>query len=469
MARIQGTTTSSKPVDAPEPPSDQPTFRAPGGKRLAFMPGQYFIRVQPEALRPHTQARRTARSSARRIPFTASTADAVPEAVVEPLDFLRDNAGLKSIRPLFADAVRRRVASANVSGRRRDRLAVAAAVLTERDDELAGLAIAEMDPKAKLATIRRAEAARAIDYIEPIPTRWLSGTPVADPTENLQWGLRAIRWFRAARPDASTLSVGILDTGIDVGHPDLVGVDIKYHHPGVLAEDILGHGTHVAGIIAAETNNDVGIAGVASCAIRMWKVFPDKPLGGEYYVDPSLFADALRSAASSGVSSVNLSLGGTASSRTEQILIRRLIDSGVLVVAAMGNEYHDGNPVEYPAGYADVLAVGAIAENRQRSSFSNTGEHIGVCAPGSNILSTLPRRRSAERSETQYASWSGTSMATPHVAAAAVLVSAKQPDMAGPEVAERLRASAFRLSGMKGAAWTDEYGNGLLDLWSALS
>ena len=156
----------------------------------------------------------------------------------------------------------------------------------------------------------------------------------------------------------------------------------------------------------------------------MWKIFPETPIDGEYYVDANLFADALREAARAGLSALNMSIGGTQSSRTEALLMRRLVDRGVVVVAAMGNEFAEGNPKEFPAAYDGVLAVGAVAENRERSAFSNTGSHIGICAPGSNILSTLPRRRSSFRDETMYASWSGTSMATPHVTAAAALVAA---------------------------------------------
>ena len=464
-------TRSRKPKasEATKSPADQPTFGARRGKRLEFMPGEYFVRVHPGAVRPHVPDRPRARFGPSRMAFTADTAAALPEGVVEPLNFLRDNVGLKSVRPLFADAGRGRVASAKVSGRQRERLALAASVVTEEDDDLAGIAIAEVDPKASRATLRRAESANAIDFIEPVPARWLAATGTADPMTNLQWGLRAIRWFDAEKPDASNVSVGILDTGIDQRHPDLNGVDVGYDHPGTRAEDIVGHGTHVAGIIAAETNNAVGIAGVASCAIHMWKVFPDEPYEGEYYVDPDLFADALRAASLSGLSVLNMSLGGTHPSRPEQILMRRLLDRGVLAVAAMGNEYHEGNPTEYPAAYDGVLAVGAIAENRERSDFSNTGTHIGMCAPGSNILSTVPRRRSSYRNERLYASWSGTSMATPHVAAAAALVAANDSSKSARDIADRLRTSATTLTAMNTQPWTSAYGDGLLDLAEALS
>jgi subtilisin family serine protease len=457
---------------ATKPPSDQPTFGGPRPERPDVIPGRYFVRFKPEAVRGHVPVRTRAAFGTGRMAFTVATAHAVPEAVVEPLEYLKRNTGLKNLRPLFQDAGRSRVSGAKGAELNRARLAVAASVVTQQDDDIAGLALAELDPKADAKAIKHAASAQAIDFIEPVPVRWLARTrraPAADPMANLQWGLRAIGWFEADRPDASAVSVGILDTGIDAGHPDLKGVEITYDHPATRAEDIVGHGTHVAGIVAAETNNAVGIAGVAACAIHMWKIFPDEPIDGEYYVDPDLFADALRGAAEAGVSAVNLSIGGTRSSDTERLLIRRLIRRGIVVVAAMGNEYQDGNPTEYPAAYEGVLAVGAIAETRERSDFSNTGAHIGLCAPGSNILSTLPRRRSTYRSEKMYASWSGTSMATPHVTAAAGLLAAQEPAMSGNDIASRLRTTAATLSAMGTRARTNEYGDGLLDLTGALS
>jgi subtilisin family serine protease len=449
-----------------KPSSDQPTFGGPGRGRLDVLPGQFFVRVHPGAIRPHVPTRTRAAFGTSRMAFTTATADAVPEAVAEPLEYLRKHSGLTNIRPLFEDAGRGRVSRAGVDDPERERLALAASVVTQEDDDIAGLTIAEMDPKADMQAIAHAAAANAIDYIEPVPVRWLAAV---DPMQNVQWGLRAISWFDAARPDASNVSVGILDTGIDAGHPDLANVDITYEHPGTRAEDIVGHGTHVAGIVGAETNNAVGIAGVARCAIHMWKIFPDEQVEGEYYVDPDAFADALRAGAESGLSALNMSIGGTRSSSIEQVLIRRLIARGVVVVAAMGNEFQDGNPIEYPAAYDGVLAVGALAENRERSDFSNTGRHIGICAPGSNILSTLPRRRSSFRSERLYASWSGTSMATPHVTAAAALVAAKDPALSPSDIVERLCSTAATLSAMRGRTRTNEYGAGLLDLERALS
>jgi Subtilase family len=453
--------------------ADAPTFEMPAHKRLEYVPGQYFVRVHPEAVRPHLRIR-TQAGAADTLALTAATAESIPQEVVEPLDFLHDNVGLRNVRALSGEHIRTQVRRAHVSGRQRDRLGVAASVVgwdSAEEDELAGIAIAELDPNAGMATIRRAESAPAIDFIEPVPAHWLVGAQAADPHHNLQWGLRAVRWFDARRPDASSVSVGIVDTGIDTGHPDLAGVDVEdYHHVSTRAEDIVGHGTHVAGIIAATTNDSVGIAGVATCPLNIWKVFSDKPhKDGEYYVDDNRYYDALRDAANAGLRVLNISLGGIGSARTEQRFIDRLVKNGVLVVAAMGNEFARGNPTEYPAAYDGVLAVGAIAETRERSSFSNTGVHIGICAPGSNILSTLPRDDSSYREDRMYAAWSGTSMATPHVAAAAALVAAQDQRLGPAEIQDRLCKTAAKLPAMEGRHRTYEYGSGLLDLEAALS
>ena len=135
----------------------------------------------------------------------------------------------------------------------------------------------------------------------------------------------------------------------------------------------------------------------------------------------------------------------------------------------MGNEHDHGNPVEYPAAYDHVLAVGAVAETNRRSPFSNTGPHIGVGAPGSNVLSTLPTTASSFRPDTRYAAWSGTSMATPHVAAAAALVVGRHPDWTPAETKDHLRARAAKVADMGGKSFTEEYGSGLLDIASLLA
>jgi len=305
-------------------------------------------------------------------------------------------------------------------------LAVAASVAAVEGDDLAGLAVASLpDKRITGDLLKTIGSSPGVEFAERLPARWLE-TDGVDPKQNLQWGLRAIRYFEARRPSAADVRVAILDTGIDTTHPDLPD-PVLYRHQGLRAQDIIGHGTHVAGVIGAIANNRIGITGIADCRLAIWKIFPDQPERGDFYVDSERYLRALGELPDQEVAVVNLSIGGAAHSQAEALLFRRLIERGVTPVAAMGNEYEEGNPTSYPAAYDDVVSVGAVAENRRRSRFSSTGRHIDLVAPGSNILSTVPVKRSAYREETEYVTWSGTSMATPHVTAAAALVAAAHP------------------------------------------
>ena len=400
--------------------------------------------------------------------LTAGDAARLPEMIMGPLNSLRDNAGLKAVRPLFSTQDRKTRRSASSLADRHTR-AILSSVAECSDSGMGGFAVLSVDPKSVTPEVmNNLLDSPMVEFAEPMPARWLmAGT--ADPMQNLQWGLRAIGWFEAERPDASDVGVAVLDTGIDVRHPDFSSVKIDYHHDSLSPQDLLGHGTHVAGIIAADTNNGVGISGIANCNLHVWKIFPDQPRDGDFYVDGEKYLQALNAVRRSGVKVMNLSIGGTASSRTETLLFRRLEAEGVLSVAAMGNEFLDGNPKQYPAAYKGVLAVGAVSEKRQRSWFSNTGHHIDLVAPGSNILSTVPTLQSPHLDETHYAAWSGTSMATPHVAAGAALVHAHCGNATSRDVRDRLVGTASPLPAMKNKHRTNAYGAGLLNLKQALS
>jgi subtilisin family serine protease len=339
--------------------------------------------------------------------------------------------------------------------------------LDSLDDSLTIVGLDERAVSPEL--LRTVESSPAVAFAERMPARWLSAEPAADPRHNRQWGLRAIRWFDAPTPHAAAVTVAICDTGVDQAHPDLADAIGSYDHEGASATDIVGHGTHVSGIVAGRNDDAAGVVGVAGCHIAMWKVFPDEPMQGNFYVDGTRFLQALNAVATSGAKVLSLSLGGTQSSQAEQLLFDRLERAGVTVVAAMGNEHDHGNPVEYPAAYDHVFAVGAVAETNHRSPFSNTGAHIGIAAPGSNVLSTLPVTASPYRPDTHYASWSGTSMATPHVAAAAALVAAQHPDWTPADTKEHLQARAAKVADMGGQSFTEEFGSGLLDIASLVA
>ncbi len=435
-----------------------------GPKRKRFIEGQMILRIRGDAV-PAPRRAGTRMT-------VAAVDEAIPDAISAPLEYLRKNAGLKRVTPIFSTQAEQ-VASAGVRGGAQAKLAVFSSVAHGTHKELAGINVLELDPKKVTpALMRRLKSSRAIEIAEPMPARWLQKpTLAADPMTNKQWGLRAIDWFGAVLPTNGVV-IGVLDTGVDMTHPDLKGVVTAYHHDGVSARDLVGHGTHVSGIIGAKANNGIGIAGVAAgCHLIVWKIFGDEPdpTDGEFYVDGTLFLRALGAARDAGVHAINLSIGGTESSQTEQLLFQRLEAAGVVVAAAMGNEYQDGNPTEYPAAYKGVLAVGAVAETLRRSVFSNTGKHIGLVAPGSNILSTLPLKAAPpELTETEYASWSGTSMATPHVTATAGLVAAKNPGWDAVKIKQHLVDTAQKVAGMGKKSWTSAYGAGLLDVKAAL-
>jgi hypothetical protein len=446
--------------------SDQPTFG--GVRHRAQATDQIVLRVREEAVRPYVAAGAE---------LTVQSARMLPESVSEPLDFLRREAGARVVRPLFATRqARARLSGISIRGGRpvpaRDRqgIAVIASISESESDDLAGLTVVEVAKGEVSPTLlRKVRASNAIEFAEPMPVRWLAAARASEPMQNRQWGLRAINWYQAARSDARHVVVAVADTGIDAKHTDLNSLTIDYRHNGLSARDIVGHGTHVSGIIAAATNNPIGITGVAHCRLAVFKVFPDEPAAdGEFYVDGDRYLQALNDIIEAKAKVLNLSLGGTIRSAAEQLLFNRLERFGVTVVAAMGNEFEDGNPTEYPAAYGNVFAVGATAETDLRAAFSNTGRHIQLVAPGANILSTLPEAPSAYRDESGYAAWSGTSMATPHVAAAAALLVAKNPDWDPAAIKERLVDTARKLPDMRGGDSTQAYGKGLLDLERAL-
>jgi subtilisin family serine protease len=396
----------------------------------------------------------------------------LPEAVQDPFEDLVRNDVLKEIRPVFSRLTRGRslsIAPTSVAA------SFATSVRDSENEDLRGLNLLRLARSADLRKIERdLSGAPGIEYVHRVPRRWIALAQPNDPLIGQQWGLKAIQWLKVAQvPDASTVKVGVLDTGVDTTHPELRHIVKSYIHDGSIDVDIVGHGTHVSGIIAAEANNKVGIAGICRCNLSVWKIFTDQadPDDGEYYVDEVMYQRSLNAARNAGMRVVNLSIGGTAHSPTEEFLFRRLIASGCTVVAAMGNEFTTGNPTEYPAAYAGVVAVGATTPTNRRASFSSTGKHIVISAPGQNILSTLPLLPSAARKadETKYAEWSGTSMATPHVTAAAALVIARDPNLGPEQVTKRLTSTATRVAAMAGESFTPEFGHGLLNVNAALT
>ena len=199
----------------------------------------------------------------------------------------------------------------------------------------------------------------------------------ADPLAARQWGHGAVRLGHArdARgfKNATNITIAVIDSGIDMQHPDLKNAITEYKNfLRGSDKDFVGHGTHVSGIIAATANNGIGISGVCGGKILALKALPRD--GQEF--DAPAYYRALRYVIGKA-EVLNLSLGGE-KDPAEIDILRDVIAAGVVVIAAMGNEYDEGNPTEYPAAIREVCAVGATDELDKRAPFSNTGRHIDL-------------------------------------------------------------------------------------------
>lgn len=241
--------------------------------------------------------------------------------------------------------------------------------------------------------------------------------------QNLQWGLTKIN--AAGNSDSawnitlgrSNIAVAVLDTGISSLHPDLAGKVINTHNctDSPTAGDVFGHGTHVSGIISADTNNNLGVAGVGyNISLINAKGLGDD--GSGYY---SWLADCLVWATDNGAKVINMSLGGSSDSKLLSDAVNYAWNKGVVLVAAAGNS---GNTSpSYPGFYPNVLSVAATDQNDAKASFSNYGNWVKVAAPGVGIYSTLPDTPNVFK-QTSYGYGSGTSMATPFVSGLAGLL-----------------------------------------------
>ncbi|MEW9701626.1 S8 family peptidase [Paenibacillus sp. SI8] len=280
------------------------------------------------------------------------------------------------------------------------------------------------------------------------------------PNDNLyskyQWNLPLIETVQGWQLNrgAKDVVVAVVDTGVDLQHPDLQGQLLPGYN--VISgtdtpQDDVGHGTHVTGVIAALVNNNLGVAGMT------WynKVLPVKVLdqtgaGSTYSV-----AQGIIWAADHGAKVMNLSLGNYADSGFLHDAIKYAYDKDVALIAASGND--NTERPGFPAAYPEVFAVAATDAENNKAPFSNYGDYIDVAAPGVSIASTYPGN--------QYAALSGTSMASPHVTALAALIRSTNPALKNTEVYEIMRQSAQDL----GSPGRDVYfGFGLIDVVKAV-
>ena len=289
-------------------------------------------------------------------------------------------------------------------------------------------------------------------------------TATNDVLRSQQWALNAIPFESTwATTNGAGAVVAVVDTGVQSTHPDLAGQllpgyqfwhDSAGAHEGAMspALDDNGHGTHVAGIIAALSNNAAGVAGAAPGV----KILPVKVLNAQGSGWSDDVARGITWAVANGADVVSLSLGGGYSTAIHNA-VDNAVAKGVIVFAAAGNG-GAGGPANYPGAEANAIGVGSVTSSLVRSSFSTTGTYLDIAAPGSSIQSTYP--------SSTYRSLSGTSMATPYAAAEGALLAALHPTWSVSQLRDRLLTTANDL----GAVGKDvEYGCGLIDPVEAIS
>ncbi|MEL3920372.1 S8 family peptidase [Aeromonas enteropelogenes] len=291
-------------------------------------------------------------------------------------------------------------------------------------------------------------------WVEPDAKRYASA-------ETLPYGIPMVQAPQLSDAAAGEVLVCIIDSGYSGNHPDLPhGAQVQGSDnagTGSWSSDENGHGTHVAGTIAAVGGNDMGVVGVLpnqSVPLHIIKVF-----GANGWAYTSNLVGALN-ACQQAMSSrgftrmvINMSLGGSVPSKTEERAFNQAYSQNVLSVAAAGNA---GNTSKsYPASYSSVVSVAAIDANKQLAYFSQRNDQVELAAPGVSVMSTVPGG---------YAYYSGTSMATPHVVGVAALAWSQRLECSNDQLRQTLRLSAQDL----GTAGRDNsYGYGLVQAWAA--
>ncbi|HEY4450987.1 MAG TPA: S8 family serine peptidase, partial [Solirubrobacteraceae bacterium] len=333
----------------------------------------------------------------------------------------------------------------------------------EQDAALADAGASEVSTIAALrmhvvdateAAVTALNANHVVQAVEADQVRNIQGAP-SDPSYSSQWSLPRIGWDRAfgsVNPTGSA-TVAILDTGVDASHPDLAGQLV----PGSSivdpssdgTSDPNGHGTWMAGIVAAASDNGIGIAGVGYAGV---KVMPVAVLGADGTGSDGNIISGVIYAADHGANVILMSFTNPGFSQGLQDAIDYAWSKGAVVVAAAGND--ESATVNYPAGDRGVIGVANSNENDELNSTSNFGQDAFMAAPGTNISTTSVGGG--------YATISGTSAAAAEVAGAAALMKANSPDISNGVIVGRLAADAEELSAGPSA------GNGRLNLARAL-
>ncbi len=321
--------------------------------------------------------------------------------------------------------------------------------------------------EALMADLEQNPNVLAVDKNEKIEVTALPNDPYI--INGAAWQFQRIgadqTWDQVSNADP--VVVAVIDTGLNVNHPDLIGntvagYDFVTGNTNVV--DLAGHGTAVSGCIAAVTNNGVGTAGISGLANI--KIAPYRT-GGMYSGDTQLdvayiCAAILKAAERPEVKVINMSFGGYGTFSSLAVAVNEAVSAGKIVVASSGNEGESWNArvgqYSYPASYDHVISVGAINKDNTRSSFSQYNDRVDLCAPGQSVLTT------ARSGGYEYAS--GTSFSSPIVAGACAVLMAADSSLDAGAVETILKSTALDL----GTAGSDTYyGSGLIQLNQAVA
>lgn len=279
----------------------------------------------------------------------------------------------------------------------------------------------------------------AYPFIRNIETdRKMKVNSLSNPSSSTQpsfipWGIRRIKVHQAWKhTTGSRIGVAVIDTGIDYNHPDLrdsigKGINlVNYNHPPF---DDNGHGTHIAGTIAATGKGMIGVAPKA--IIHPVKAFDYE---GSAFVSDIIYG--MDWCVKNKIPIINMSFGMKKYSQALDEAVKKAYHAGTVIVASSGNDGRRGH-VDFPASHKCSISVGATDEQKKIASFSNKGEQIDIYAPGHQILSTWPSGK--------YHRLSGTSMATSHVSGVIALMMARKQSLSPYEIKKILQTQATPL------------------------
>lgn len=332
-------------------------------------------------------------------------------------------------------------------------------VISKKDKLLNNTEILTIDNKHKSDVIKELRIDKRVEKVEENTVSKVNSIP-NDTYFSDQWAIKNT-FTQDAWSIIPTFKkqvvVAVIDSGIDTQHDDLKnrtsgdGYDFILDSSDV--EDINGHGTGVSGVIAAQANNNIGIAGV--CGTNDVKILPLKTVfyNGDCYVSDVI--KAVNYAVQKNVDVINLSLGNTSFTEAENEAIQNAINHGIVVVASAGND--GDSSYTYPASYNNVISAGSVNYRNIKSSFSNYNNKVSFVAPGENIVTCY--------TDNSYTSYSGTSFSAPMISGACAILKGINPSYTSNDIKNILATTSIDLGTL---GYDNNYGYGEINLYNAV-